>query len=1048
MAFIIPYPLDTDIQPLSIQYPISHPNSNFPCYDISLADAFEEYPRRCKFGSAKDLNLNRDEVDVAAFMQSWLFYGILKEILNDKDERGKIIDPWLDRLGGTVDIQIDASLEEHLLGQTKKRLEACRNLLRKVERYWNQFDEKPVTSDSVLALTCLSVRLLLDHLWTLLDVHKSRTSPADEQRFRPFSAKGHSSCAELLLQRIQEGGRCPWRAKSAHSQLDCTALYFLSSLRSLQPNDRHTACSADKDICEPSIKAFEAIHTQEGCQCPRVFPLQTKVEEINEIIDAGHYPLISMHHNATGQIELRVVKSSLNAKYTAISHVWSDGELGYDENSGDQACYQECQLKSLGQMLGALERLPSSRPSQFNCITSMWQRWRPSKEKLFWLDSLCIPTESRRRRLQISRMGFIYSKAHEVLVLDKELKNIDSVAMERIPADLPEASGDHLFVDQPIPVHAPAYDRVLTILGHITCSTWMGRAWTLQEGILSKDSVFQLRDCSVRLKSLSLMNYIVDPTYLYPRYPVRLQAIIMSLRMYPAYREPGGIPTEILYALLFLVFLCFEIAFLLVIPWPADRMVRNGAWYFVPWKRSKEDASGIEYRRILQLLSERLQRGLDTNPIDPSDVLSAERFMKIWNLLLDRLATKEEDYITIVSTLAGFEMSKLSAIESSQERLRYILLNLEWIPRSILFARRPYRSRQLRVKSPNARTSTYPAPAGPNAIQPSAVPDALGPREPASTLCNDDGPLNQTSLHSERDSAEPLAPLGFDFDWWIPTPCREELVAKTDHDKLYVRDGAIAYSPLQRENGPVLLYKLECADTDLVTILHVTVEDPQARIWLVENIRLRSGRSEQANRMESAFLFLQDSFRDAREDSQGSTHISAAILFERNSFGPAQQSCRHYFEYHCSLVLTLFTTVMVAGASHVNLRSIPWPDNDKYYIMHGESPKFLLKPNLDEAEYLRHSPNSTKHSPRPLTRKSQVLARRSWPTKIPFFIIPLAVYIAMTIYGVLRTSSPIPQVSWSTFAIVVVIGIPFYIWIPFILLCWSIEAIDYWYYID
>ena len=89
--------------------------------------------------------------------------------------------------------------------------------------------------------------------------------------------------------------------------------------------------------------------------------------------------------------------------------------------------------------------------------------------QLIWMDILCIPPPSdeyaAERSAAINKMGMIYAAADTVLVLDYELQRIPIKDLDR-----------------------------LQILAHLLTCSWMERAWTYNEGSLSRSCCFQFAD--------------------------------------------------------------------------------------------------------------------------------------------------------------------------------------------------------------------------------------------------------------------------------------------------------------------------------------------------------------------------------------------------------------------------------------------------------------------------------------------------------------------------------------------------------------------------
>ncbi|KAF4428941.1 het domain-containing [Fusarium acutatum] len=112
----------------------------------------------------------------------------------------------------------------------------------------------------------------------------------------------------------------------------------------------------------------------------------------------------------------------------------------------------------------------------------------------FWLDSFCIPQavdDADLRGRAIASMNLIYAAASHTLVFDKGLQALDagrrlaSIAYPGRPA-----------------YYSPKDENLLDVVAYIYASNWMGRAWTLQEGILSGRIVFPLHGSLAYLKML------------------------------------------------------------------------------------------------------------------------------------------------------------------------------------------------------------------------------------------------------------------------------------------------------------------------------------------------------------------------------------------------------------------------------------------------------------------------------------------------------------------------------------------------------------------
>ncbi|KAG4412878.1 hypothetical protein IFR04_013987 [Cadophora malorum] len=112
----------------------------------------------------------------------------------------------------------------------------------------------------------------------------------------------------------------------------------------------------------------------------------------------------------------------------------------------------------------------------------------------FWLDSFCVPQAPEHADLRnqaIDPMNLIYAAARHTLVFDKALQALDG---GRQPASLAHGGRPTYY--------APSDEHLLDVITSIYASNWMGRAWTLQEGILSGHIIFPLNGSFAYLKTL------------------------------------------------------------------------------------------------------------------------------------------------------------------------------------------------------------------------------------------------------------------------------------------------------------------------------------------------------------------------------------------------------------------------------------------------------------------------------------------------------------------------------------------------------------------
>ncbi|KAK7467678.1 hypothetical protein VKT23_004731 [Stygiomarasmius scandens] len=158
--------------------------------------------------------------------------------------------------------------------------------------------------------------------------------------------------------------------------------------------------------------------------------LKPSTDDVIELLQDNRIPII-----VPSDDKLLVCGSS-QRPYVAISHVWSDG-MGSTTEVGIPKC-------------------------QIDRLVSLTRQLVPGGA--FWMDALCIPDRKDMRKRAIKLMAQTYRDANVVLVIDSGIRSCS--------------------------ISAPLEEKLL----RVTSSAWMQRLWTLQEGMLAKDLVFQFKD--------------------------------------------------------------------------------------------------------------------------------------------------------------------------------------------------------------------------------------------------------------------------------------------------------------------------------------------------------------------------------------------------------------------------------------------------------------------------------------------------------------------------------------------------------------------------
>ncbi|KAL8937997.1 MAG: hypothetical protein Q9211_003412 [Gyalolechia sp. 1 TL-2023] len=203
---------------------------------------------------------------------------------------------------------------------------------------------------------------------------------------------------------------------------------------------------------------------------------------VKKLVEAGEIPLMQLKASTNGDFEVEVVKCAPYTRYTAISHVWSDRQLGSIQGS-----LPRCQLEGLSECIKSSKRRFGRGYWIFDYFLAWlsekayllgWREFKSGGDALFWLDTFCIPNSAvesgdeskkateRIRSKAIKMMDLIYTGASEVLVLDRELQRISG------GDQLTPAIGEGLLRPCLQPLLGPRDDRLTQTLAFVFSSAW------------------------------------------------------------------------------------------------------------------------------------------------------------------------------------------------------------------------------------------------------------------------------------------------------------------------------------------------------------------------------------------------------------------------------------------------------------------------------------------------------------------------------------------------------------------------------------------------
>ena len=374
--------------------------------------------------------------ELACFLQTWLFFGLLAEILGDLYDHDTFVTESSDaneKFLKTKDLQslIEkritwiATLEKPVQKQLFEHAGKCIDITWKARRLDNSVLDPKIK---------YSIGAVAEFIASAIDKAHLRAFPGSDRCRKPFA---NGFYTEDIQNRMVEANWCPndfarVRDKFQSIQL----LFYYSQMKKPLSKLHHKNCTEDRCVAHSTnLSEYRTRHC-EGCDegeiCEEV---SIDNQPIMNILQTGALPLLLVKRRADEPRKVSVELCSSADRgnnYVAISHVWADGMGNPKANSLPQ-----CQLARLSDIVDSMDD--------------------NGQRAMIWLDTFCCPVDPDAKRIALSRMRRTYFDARKVLVLDSSLYCYNS-------QDL-----------QPAEINA----RILT-------SPWMRRLWCLQEGALAR----------------------------------------------------------------------------------------------------------------------------------------------------------------------------------------------------------------------------------------------------------------------------------------------------------------------------------------------------------------------------------------------------------------------------------------------------------------------------------------------------------------------------------------------------------------------------------
>ena len=389
------------------------------------------------------------------FIQSWLYYGVLVEVLKVFGLHAKISEFVREQDGLSLISTIP--LRAYILEWSKQReagqrSEARLTLVATAENILDEVEKIDYKLFQTVLKNCSDTELLAGSLVGLsISILRETFRNAlwqierpDQQQPPNYRLLHHE---RLLLSTIMlKAGWCRVQVSMLADWTDATGLYLASRISRVHLlHEDHAPCKARACLGNQiDTSAYQTGHVVRDCDCSHI---SVSGASVCDVLARGKIPRVLASQTKDGSVKLEI---SEDAPYIAISHVWSQG-LGNDKENS----LPRCQIFRIMQHINAIA---GHRPIAL------------------WIDTLCIPVASEFRhfrRLAITKVVESFRAAEAVLVLDIELEQ----ASKTWPAV-----------------------QLGTLL---YCCGWMQRLWTFQEGLManrngSTDSLLiQLSDGAV-----------------------------------------------------------------------------------------------------------------------------------------------------------------------------------------------------------------------------------------------------------------------------------------------------------------------------------------------------------------------------------------------------------------------------------------------------------------------------------------------------------------------------------------------------------------------
>lgn len=375
--------------------------------------------------------------ELESFYQTWLFFGLLHEILGSVCVAEEFIYSCEDQCGHTTAVSTS---------KLKPALEEW------VDRVQADAENPPIRYAHVAECLCmlhaaLNVSTLGSNLnptikLSLASLGQTLTYAANKAFSieYPVRVKCPSTWCTLIddnywKSRFLAHGWCLTEVRLIlDDTLSLQTRHFLACIDKRDAEQDHRYCDTQQCmVYQNDLGAYQTKHVRKGCDCEK---LCIDPEVLSNILRTKALPLIRMRRGQTlEELSVDIVASRPESRYVALSHVWADG-LGNPYANA----LPRCQLSYIGQLINNLDVAAHSRAIRDLDLKEkhggvQQEHEEEVEELLLWCDTLCCPVRPKAAKLMaLEYMYQTYKNACHVLVLDASLRTdkIDSSDIDEV----------------------------------------------------------------------------------------------------------------------------------------------------------------------------------------------------------------------------------------------------------------------------------------------------------------------------------------------------------------------------------------------------------------------------------------------------------------------------------------------------------------------------------------------------------------------------------------------------------------------------------------